>query len=86
MVRLLPLEVALSYRIKFGTVIFKDTWSPAIGQQLTCHPDQYKGNALGMYHEIGNLVDHMPMELSCLLTNFINAETDNEITAAVSGK
>ena len=91
--------VCMYYQIQFETAIrghhiYKDVWLPRIGQRLICKKDdrdealQYDVNAIGLYRKEGEelLVGHVPIELSCLLKNFLQANSDNVIEAEVSGK
>lgn len=91
--------VRMYYQIQFETAIrghhiYKDAWLPRIGQRLICKKDdrnealEYDVNAIGLYRTEGEkpLVGHIPIELSCLLTNFLQANPDNVIEAEVSGK
>ena len=89
MARLRRVEFTMEYRIAFECVIrghhiYKDTWNPVIGEILNCRSNprveaiQYDSNALGLYKEVErveHLVGHVPVEVSCLLTNFLNART-----------
>ena len=90
---------SMYYQIQFETAIrghhiYKDVWLPQIGQRLICKKDdrdealQYDVNAIGLYRKEGEelLVGHVPIELSCLLKNFLQANSDNVIEAEVSGK
>ena len=47
-------------------------------------------SGLGLYREdesgAKHLVGHVPIELSCLLTNFLNSNPENKILATVIGK
>ena len=72
------------YKIEFtgpirGHHIYKDCWTPFIGQRLFCKPDSrtealtYDKYALGVYkrgEDSEKLVGHLPIELSQLLYNF----------------
>lgn len=100
MARQRRVEFTMEYRIAFECVIrghhiYKDTWNPVIGEILNCRSDprveaiQYDSNALGLYKEVErveHLVGHVPVEVSCLLTNFLNADMGNNISAAVIGR
>ena len=88
----------MSYKIDFQTAIrghhiYKDTWVPFLGQNLVCHTDiredamEYDKNVIAIYksYDIKTLVGHLPMEVSCLLTN-LNATSDNKLEAYITGK
>ena len=49
---------------------------------------KYDKNAISVYksYDIKILVGHLPMEVSCLLTNFLHATSDNKLEANVAGK
>ena len=59
--------------------IYKDCWSPVIGEELNCKADPrkeaqtYDKHALGAYKKVEGadvLVGHVPIELSSLLSFF----------------
>lgn len=100
MSRVLPVSYEMNYKIEFQTAIrghhiYKDAWTPHIGQKLICKTDnreeaiEYDKNAIGVFKsvdEVTLLVGHLPIEISCLLTNFLNAAPDNNLEAFVVGK
>ena len=100
MARALSVSYEMSFKIEFRTAIrghhiYKDTWTPHVGQKLICKTDtreeaiEYDQNAIGVFKttdEITQLVGHLPIELSCLLTNFLNAAPKNKLNAFVIGK
>lgn len=81
-----------------GHHVYKQSWKPKINQVLHCEEDkraeakEYDTNAIGVYvtHERpdaeNTLAGHVPIELSRLLTFFLQANADNLLTATVTGK
>ena len=81
-----------------GHHVYKQSWKPEINQVLHCKEDkraeakEYDTNAIGLYvtHECpdaeNTLAGHVPIELSHLLTFFLQANADNLLTATVTGK
>ena len=99
MSRTLPVMHEMNYRIKFQTAIlghhiYKDLWVPCIGQNLICKTDtleevmEYDKNAIGVFKsdDPETLVGHLPIEISCLLTNLLEASLENKLNAIVIGK
>ena len=100
MSRALSVSYEMNFKIEFQTAIrghhvYKDAWAPHIGQKLICKTDtreeaiEYDKNAIGVFKstdEVTLLVGHLPIEISCLLTNFLNAAPENKLTAFVVGK
>ena len=100
MSRILPVTYEMNYKIEFQTAIrghhiYKDTWVPSIGQNLICRTDtreeviEYDKNAIGVFKsgDKETLVGHLPIEISCLLTNFLmKAAPENKLDAIVVGK
>ena len=98
MARIQPLDFTLIYKIEFdapirGHHISKETWRAKIGQRLIYHADgeavHYDKNALGVYIQFSaneQLVGHVPIELSTLLSYFLNASIDHQLTSVVTGK
>ena len=89
----------MNYRIEFQTAIrghhiYKDVWVPRIGQNLVCKTDtrekamEYDKNAIGVFKsdDPETLVGHLPIEISCLLTYFLEASPENKLNAIVIGK
>ena len=92
------IKYEMSYKIEFQTAIhlhhiYKDNWVLFLGQNLVCHTDTCEDamecdkNVIGIYksYDIKTLVGHLPMEVSCLLTN-LNATSDNRLKAYITGK
>ena len=94
-------NVELFYKIKFDTAIrghhvYKNSWTPIMGQELFCKHDQREEatetdvNAIGIYKDIGmhenDLVGHAPIELSCLLNDFLKSSETNLLKVTVAGK
>ena len=100
MSRALSVSYKMNFKIEFQTAIrghhiYKDAWAPHIGQKLICKTDtreeaiEYDQNAIGVFKstdEVTLLVGHLPIEISCLLTNFLNAAPENKLEAFVVGK
>ena len=94
MSRTLPVMHEMDYRIEFQTAIhahhiYKDVWVPRIGQNLICKTDtqeeamEYDKNAID---DPETLVGNQPIEISCLLTYFLEASPENKLNAIVIGK
>ena len=99
MSRILPVTYEMNYKIEFQTAIrghhiYKDSWVPSIGQNLICRTDtreeaiEHDKNAIGVFKsgDKETLVGHLPIEISCLLTNFLKAAPENKLDAIVVGK
>ena len=97
MARSRPIDFEMVYNVEFESVIrghhiYKDTWNPVIGENLECKSDKRKkamlhdANSLGIYNLEGDLVGHVPVELSNLLTNFLKADITNNLSATVVDK
>ena len=101
MARALPIEYKMYYRVSFETVIgghhvYKYTWTPQINQVLQCEEDthaeakEYDANAIGVYmikpDANKTLAGHVPIELSHLLSYFLQANAENQLVAQVMGK
>ena len=99
MSRTLPVMHEMNYRTVFQTAIrghhiYKNVWVPRIGQNLICKTDtreeamEYDKNAIGVFKSDApeNLVGHLPTEISCLLTYFLEASPENKLNAIVIGK
>ena len=82
-----------------GHHVYKDVWVPAIGEQLICKKDtreeanEYDEDSIGVFKvaEEGEdkkdlLVGHIPIELSKLLNQYLQADNSNIMIATVSGK
>ena len=48
---------------------------------------EYDKHAIGIYKSENSksLVGHLPMEISCLLTNFLNAGSEHKLQAIIIG-
>ena len=79
-----------------GHHIYKDVWVPRIGQNLIliCKTDT-REEAMEYYKKCHwcfksddpeTLVGHLPIEISCLLTYFLEASPENKLNAIVIGK
>ena len=73
--------------------MYKSVWSPVMGQVLGCKRDmraeaqEHDSNAIGAYiNQKETLAGHVPIELSRLLKNFIEAKAENKLSARVTGK
>ena len=96
----LPVEFKMYYKVDFETVIrghhvYKSVWSPVMGQVLGCKRDmraeaqEHDSNAIGAYiisNQKETLARHVPIELSRLLKNLIEAKAGNKLSARVTGK
>ena len=81
-----------------GHQVYKRTWTPIFDQVLECEQDtraearEYDANAIGVYQEvkqpesIKKLVGHVPIELSSLLKNFLQASKEKRLIAQATGK
>ena len=89
MSRTLPVMHEMDYRIHRIHHIYKDVWVPSIGQNLICKTDtqeeamEYDKNAID---DPETLVGNQPIEISCLLTYFLEASPENKLNAIVIGK
>ena len=100
MARSLPVEFEMYSKVDFETVIrghhvYKSVWSPVMDQVLECKRDtraeaqEHDSNAIGVYlisNQKETLTGHVPIELSRLLKNFIEASAENKLCARVTGK
>ena len=99
MSRILPVTYEMNYKIEFQTAIrghhiYKDSWVPFIGQNLICRTDtreeaiEHDKNAIGVFKSADKetLIGHLPIEISCLLTNFLKTAPENKLDASVVGK
>ena len=101
MARALPIEYKMYYRVSFETVIrghrvYKYTWNPQINQVLQCKEDtraeakEYDANAISVYvikpDNNKTLAGHVPIELSHLLSYFLQANAENQLVTQVTGK
>ena len=95
----LPVMHGMNNSIEFQTAIrghhiYKDVWVPGIGQNLVCKTDtqeeamEYDKNAIGVFKsdDPETVVGHLPIEISCLLTYFLEASPENKLNAIVIGK
>ena len=97
MARVLPVpSFKMSYVIEFDCVVrghhvYQSVWKSIVGKELNVVPDSreedqlYDSYALGTYR-FGELVGHVPYELSNLLFRFLEADSRNTIKVKVSGK
>ena len=84
-----------------GHHVYKSIWSPYAGETLMAYPDgrpealEYDKFAVEIYkikekekdmEEQEELVSHVPVELSSLIYNFLNASSENRMTVEVTGK
>ena len=81
-----------------GHHVYKHTWTPVIDQVLQCEKDsraeaqEHDSNAVSVYlvtmqwDAKKTLAGHVPIELSLLLKNFLEAEAGNKLCAQVTGK
>ena len=84
-----------------GHRVYKCVWTPVIDEKLECNKDtraeakEHDKNAIGVYRitkqlDVANqkkiLVGHVPIELSRLMKNFLEANTKNKLVAQVTGK
>lgn len=97
--RILPVTFPMPYKITFSTNIlrhnvYKSLGKPEKSKKLDFHKvDYYKasmyGNhAIGVYKQEkdSTLVDHVPIDCSTLVDNFLNTGKENRLTAVVTGK
>ena len=76
--------------------MYKYTWTPQINQVLQCEEDtraeakENDANAIGVYvikpDANKALAGHVPIELSHLLSYFLQANAENQLVAQVRGK
>ena len=76
--------------------MYKYTWTPQINQVLQCEEDtraeakEYDANAIGVYvikaDANKTLAGHVTIELSHLLSYFLQANAENQLVAQVTGK
>ena len=83
-----------------GHHVYKDVWTPTLGEKLMCKVDsreeakEYDENAIGVYKAKKGgeekqeelLVGHIPIELSKLIRQYIEADNSNIVIANVVGK
>ena len=84
-----------------GHHVYKCVWTPVMDEKLECNKDtraeakEHDENAIGVYRitkqlDVANqkkiLVGHVPIELSRLMKNFLEANTENKLVAQVTGK
>ena len=84
-----------------GHHVYKRIWSPYAGETLMAYPDarpdplEFDKFAVRIYkikekekdmEEQKELVGHVPVELSSLIYNFLNASSENRMTGEVTGK
>ena len=93
---LIPGSFTFVYEVEFSSVIrghhvYKATWSPTLGESLTCRKDErneaneHDEYAIGTYLDDNQLVGHVPMELSFLVYTFLRAHLDNNVQVKVTG-
>ena len=78
--------------------MYQHTWTPVINQVLECEEDscaeanEHDPNAIGVYtvtkqpNAKETRAGHVPIELSRLLKNFLEASNENRLHAQVTGK
>ena len=82
-----------------GHCIYKTVWTSEVDEILECEEDtraeakEHDENAIGVYKPTTKqsdlnktLAGHVPIELSRLLKNFLDANADNKLFAKVTGK
>ena len=84
-----------------GHHVYKCVWTPVMDEKLECNKDtrakakEHDKNAIGVYRitkqlDVANqkkiLVGHVPIELSRLMKNFLEANTENKLVAQITGK
>lgn len=81
-----------------GHHVYKSVWTPVMDQELECahhtrdEAKEHDVNAIGVYlvnkqlEDKKTLVGHVPIELSRLLKNFLDANSENKLFAQVTGK
>lgn len=84
-----------------GHHVYKRVWTPVIDEKVECNKDtrveviEHDENAIGVYrvtkqldvaNEKKTLVGHVTIELSRLMKNFLEANTENKLFAQVTGK
>lgn len=80
-----------------GHHVYQSKWTPELNLKLKCAIDtrdeatEYDENAIGVYlwgkeGTVDGLVGHLPLELSKLIKQFLNADKNNIVTATVIGK
>ena len=80
----------LVYEIKFDAPIrghhaYKDTWTPQKDHILYCKKD-YPSEALDIDKHVMGLVGHVPIELSRIISYFLQDSETNKVKVAVNGK
>ena len=80
----------LVYEIKFDAPIrvhhaYKDTWTPQKDHILYCKKD-YPSEALDIDKHVMGLVGHVPIELSRIISYFLQESETNKVEVAVNGK
>lgn len=88
------------FKVDFKTVIrghhvYRSVWIPVVDQVLRCRHDtraeakEHDTNAIGVYlisEQKETLIRHVPIELSRLLNNFLEVNTESKRLAKVTGK
>ena len=85
-----------------GQNVYTSVWTPVLDEELECEGDtrteakEHDENAIGVYkppdpkgtkqQNSKMLAGHIPIELSCLLKNFLGANLENRLFAKVAGK
>ena len=88
MPRILPVTYEMNY------IFTKTVGYHLLGQNLICRTDtreeaiEHDKNAIGVFKsgDQETLVGHLPIEISCLLTNFLKAAPENKLDAIAVGK
>ena len=98
MARALPVEFKMNFKVEYETVIrghhvYKCVWTPVMDEKLECNKDtraEAKEHDETKQLDVANqkkiLVGHVPIELSRLMKNFLEANTENKLVAQVTGK
>ena len=86
-------------RLSSSSFLHKSVWTPVVDEMLECDMDtraeakEHDDNAVGVYRvkkELDEkkraLVGHVPIELSRLMKNFLEANSENKLFAQVTGK
>ena len=86
----------LRYEISFGAPIrghhvYKEMWTPQIGETLYCKNDnrqealQFDKHAVGVFKD-DVLVGHVPIEVSRIISYFLQTNETNTVQVEVTGK
>ena len=96
MARLNRVEFQMRFKVQFNSVvrghhIYKDDWTPKIGEILEAKKDTREEAVANDKYAIGlykgdKLVGHIPIEISRLSYHFLNESSENRIQGVVIGK